>query len=147
MLSPELDQTLRRALALANERGHEYATLEHLLLALTEDQDAVAALRSRNIDLDRLKRDLIAYIENPLSSLVRNASGDARPTVGFQRVLQRASFQVQASGHSNVTGADLVAPLTSGSPSYAAELLQEQNLSRANPVTFITHNAVCTLTT
>ncbi len=146
MLSPELDQTLRRALAHANERRHRYATLEHLLLALTEDQDAMATLRLRNIELDRLKRDLVGYIDSPLSNLVRDARGSAGPTVGFQRVLQRAAMRVQASGHSNVTGADLVASLLSERPSYAAEMLQEQNLSRANPVAFVTHDAVWTLT-
>jgi ATP-dependent Clp protease ATP-binding subunit ClpA len=147
MLSSELDQTLRRALAHANERGHRYATIEHLLLALTEDQDAIAALRSRNVELDQLKRELIAYIDSPLSNLVHDAPGSAGPTVGFQRVLQRAAMHAQAFGHSNVTGADLVASLHSERASYAAEMLQEQNLSRANPIAFVAHDAIWTLTT
>src|SRR5882724_10495519 len=79
MLSPKLEQTLHRALAHANERRHEYATLEHLLLALTEDQDAIAVFRACNLDLDRLRRDLGEYIDNQLSNLVVDIFAEVAP--------------------------------------------------------------------
>ena len=98
MLSANLEQTLHRALAAANERRHEYATLEHLLLALTEDSDSVAVLRACDVDLDRLRSDLFDYIDNELSNLISAQFGDAKPTAGFQRVIQRAAIHVQSSG-------------------------------------------------
>jgi ATP-dependent Clp protease ATP-binding subunit ClpA len=97
MLSPNLEQTLHRALAYANERRHDFATLEHLLLALTEDQDAIAVMRACNVDVERLRRDLIDYIDNQLSNLVGPAPREAKPTAGFQRVLQRAATSTRCS--------------------------------------------------
>ncbi|MDX1555595.1 MAG: Clp protease N-terminal domain-containing protein, partial [Xanthomonadales bacterium] len=98
MLSPNLEQTLHRALGLANERRHEYATLEHLLLALTEDPDAVAVLRACGIEMERLRGDIIDYLDNELANLITAQGEDAKPTAGFQRVLQRAAIHVQSSG-------------------------------------------------
>jgi ATP-dependent Clp protease ATP-binding subunit ClpA len=98
MLSANLEKTLHRALAFANERRHEFATLEHLLLALTEDSDAIAVLRACGVDLDRLCRELNDYVDNELANLISTAAGDAKPTAGFQRVLQRAAIHVQSSG-------------------------------------------------
>ena len=86
-----LEQSLHRALALANERHHEYATLEHLLLALIEDQDAAAVMRACNVDLEKLRRSLIAYLESELDNLVTDGADDSKPTAGFQRVIQRAA--------------------------------------------------------
>ncbi len=97
MLSANLEQTLHRALGYANERRHEYATLEHLLLALTEDADAVAVLRACGVELERLCSELQDYIDNELSNLITAQLGDAKPTAGFQRVLQRAAIHVQSS--------------------------------------------------
>ena len=91
MLSRNLEQSLHRALALASERNHEYATLEHLLLALTEDQDAVAVLRACGVDIEKLRRDIAEYLDNELDMLLVDAVEDPKPTAGFQRVLQRAS--------------------------------------------------------
>ncbi|MGE0118832.1 MAG: ATP-dependent Clp protease ATP-binding subunit ClpA [Dongiaceae bacterium] len=139
MLSPKLEQTLHRALAFANERRHEYATLEHLLLALTEDQDAIAVFRACNLDLDRLRRDLIEYVDNQLSSLVGSAVGDAKPTAGFQRVLQRAAIHVQSSGREEVTGANVLVALFSERESHAVFFLQEQEMSRLDAVNYISH--------
>src|SRR5664279_1839630 len=96
--SRSLEQSLHRALALANERNHEYATLEHLLLALIDDQDAAAVMRACNVDIDTLRRNLTAYIENDLATLAINDGEDANPTAGFQRVVQRALIHVQSSG-------------------------------------------------
>ena len=94
--SRSLEQSLHRALALANERHHEYATLEHLLLALLDDQDAAAVMRACNVDLDKLRRNLVSYVESELESLVTDGSGDSKPTAGFQRVIQRAVIHVQS---------------------------------------------------
>ena len=96
--SRNLEQSLHRALALANERHHEYATLEHLLLALLDDQDAAAVMRACNVDLDKLRRSLTAYLESELENLVSDAHEDSKPTAGFQRVIQRAVIHVQSSG-------------------------------------------------
>ncbi len=111
--SRNLEQSLHRALALANERHHEYATLEHLLLALIDDQDAAAVMRACNVDLDKLRRSLTAYLESELENLVSDGNDDSKPTAGFQRVIQRAVIHVQSSGREEVTGANvLVAILT-----------------------------------
>jgi len=142
MLSPKLEQTLHRALAHANERRHEYATLEHLLLALTEDEDAVAALRKRKVDLDRLRRDLMEYFDSEFSNLVVSTTGDAKPTAGFQRVLQRAAIHVQRCGRNEVTGSDLLPALLPESQSHAVFYLQEQRMSRGGAVGFVSHDAV-----
>src|SRR3546814_16060476 len=130
MLSANLEQTLHRALAGANERRHEYATLEHLLLALIDDPDAMAVLRACSVDLERLRADILDYVDNELSSLITSQLGDAKPTAGFQRVLQRAAIHVQSSGRPEVTGANvLVAMFTArtshpGYPLQAAEINQ-----------------------
>ena len=106
--SRSLEQSLHRALALANERHHEYATLEHLLLALIDDQDAAAVMRACNVDLDKLRRNLVSYVESELESLVTDGSGDSKPSAGFQRVSQRAVIHVQSSGRDEVTGANVL---------------------------------------
>jgi ATP-dependent Clp protease ATP-binding subunit ClpA len=139
MLSPNLEQTLHRALAYANERRHDFATLEHLLLALTEDQDAVAVMRACNVDVDRLRRDLVDYIDNQLSNLVGPAPREAKPTAGFQRVLQRAAIHVQSSGREEVTGANILVALFSERESHAVYFLQEQEMSRLDAVNYISH--------
>src|SRR5690606_721083 len=84
--SRSLEEGLHRALALANDRNHEYATLEHLLLALLDDQDAAAVMRACNVDLGLLRQQLTNYIDNDLSSLVVDDGEDSKPTAGFQRV-------------------------------------------------------------
>ena len=113
MLSRNLEQTLHRALAIANEKHHEYATLEHLLLALCSDQDATAVLRACGINLDDLGASLLLYIENDLSSLINHQSEESKPTNAFQRVLQRAAIHVQSSGREEVTGAKVLVALFS----------------------------------
>ncbi len=139
MLSANLEQTLHRALASANERRHEYATLEHLLLALTEDPDAVAVLRACGLDLDQLRRELNDYIDNDLSNLITSQLGDAKPTAGFQRVLQRAAIHVQSSGREEVTGANVLVAMFSERESNAVFFLQEQEMSRLDAVNYISH--------
>ena len=139
MLSNNLEQTLHRALGYANERRHEYATLEHLLLALTEDQDAVAVLKACGVEIERLRSQLIDYIDNDLSNLISRSAGDAKPTAGFQRVLQRAAIHVQSSGREEVTGANVLVALFSERESHAVYFLQEQEMSRLDAVNYISH--------
>ena len=139
MLSRNLEKTLHRALALANERRHEYATLEHLLLSLTEDQDAVAVLRACSIDLDKLRRDLGQYIDNELANLVSAHVEDAKPTASFQRVLQRAAIHVQSSGREEVTGANVLVAMFAERESHAIYFLQEQDMTRFDAVNYISH--------
>ncbi|HZH27457.1 MAG TPA: ATP-dependent Clp protease ATP-binding subunit ClpA [Azospirillaceae bacterium] len=139
MLSRNLEQSLHRALHYANQRRHEYATLEHLLLALTEDQDAVAVLRACGVDLDRIRASLTDYLDNELSNLVTNRTEDAKPTAGFQRVLQRAAIHVQSSGREEVTGANVLVALFSERESHAVYFLQEQDMTRFDAVNYISH--------
>jgi ATP-dependent Clp protease ATP-binding subunit ClpA len=137
--SRSLEQSLHRALALANERHHEYATLEHLLLALTDDQDAAAVMRACNVDIDRLKRNLVEYIDGELDNLVMDASDDSKPTAGFQRVIQRAVIHVQSSGREEVTGANVLVAIFAERESHAAYFLQEQDMTRYDAVNYISH--------
>ncbi|WP_431855515.1 ATP-dependent Clp protease ATP-binding subunit ClpA [Azospirillum sp.] len=139
MLSRNLEQTLHRALAYANERRHEYATLEHLLLALTEDSDAMAVLRACGVELDRLRTELSDYLDNELANLVTSRPDDAKPTAGFQRVLQRAAIHVQSSGREEVTGANVLVALFSERESHAVYFLQEQEMTRFDAVNYISH--------
>jgi len=139
MLSPSLEKTLHRALALANERRHEYATLEHLLLALGEDNDAVAVMRACGVQLDRLKAELTDYIDNELANLINVHAGESKPTAGFQRVLQRAAIHVQSSGRAEVTGANVLVAMFSERESHAVYFLQEQDMTRLDAVNYISH--------
>ncbi len=139
MLSRNLEQTLHRALALANEKNHEYATLEHLLHALASDPDAMAVLRSCGIDLDDLQEKLLQYIETDLNYLVNYEIDDAKPTNTFQRVLQRAAIHVQSSGREEVTGANVLVAMFSERESHAVFYLQEQDMTRFDAVNYISH--------
>src|ERR671911_187067 len=137
--SRSLEQSLHRALALANERHHEYATLEHLLLALIDDQDAAAVMRACNVDLDKLRRSLTAYLESELENLVGDGNDDSKPTAGFQRVIQRAVIHVQSSGREEVTGANVLIAIFAERESHAAYFLQEQDMTRYDAVNYISH--------
>src|SRR6476620_2419836 len=137
--SRSLEQSLHRALALANERHHEYATLEHLLLALIEDQDAAAVMRACNVDLDKLRRSLVAYLESELKNLITDGAEDSKPTAGFQRVIQRAVIHVQSSGREEVTGANVLVAIFAERESHAAYFLQEQDMTRYDAVNYISH--------
>src|SRR5579883_234368 len=139
MLSRNLEKTLHRALGYANERRHEYATLEHLLLALTEDQDAVAVLRACTVDLEKLRRDILAYVDNELANLISSHGDDAKPTASFQRVLQRAAIHVQSSGREEVTGANVLVAMFAERESHAVFFLQEQDMTRLDAVNYISH--------
>jgi ATP-dependent Clp protease ATP-binding subunit ClpA len=139
MLSRNLEQSLHRALALANERNHEYATLEHLLLALTEDQDTMPVLRACGVMCERLRRDLTEYLDTELGNLVVPVKSEAKPTAGFQRVLQRAAIHVQSAGREEVTGANVLVAMFSERESHAVYFLQEQEMTRFDAVNYISH--------
>ncbi len=137
--SRNLEQSLHRALAIANERNHEYATLEHLLLSLTDDAEASAVLRACSIDLDLLKKNLRDYIDRELENLVSDGREDAKPTTGFNRVIQRAVIHVQSSGREEVTGANVLVAIFAERESHAAYFLQEQDMTRYDAVNYISH--------
>ena len=139
MLSRNLEQTLHRALSLASERRHEYATLEHLLLGLAEDSDAATVLRACGVDLDKLRQDLAEFLDKDLSGLATDRAGDPKPTAGFQRVVQRAAIHVQSSGRDEVTGANVLVALFSERESHAVYFLQLQDMTRLDAVNFISH--------
>ena len=139
MLSRNLERSLHRALTLAHDRNHEYATLEHLLMALTEDQDALAVLRACGIDVERLGAQLESYLDNELSNLEVGEDEDPKPTASFQRVVQRAAIHVQSSGRQEVTGANVLVAMFSERESHAVFYLQEQDMSRFDAVNYISH--------
>jgi ATP-dependent Clp protease ATP-binding subunit ClpA len=139
MLSRNLEQTLHRALSLASERRHEYATLEHLLLGLADDTDAATVLRACGVDLDKLRNDLSEFLDKDLAGLATDRSGDPKPTAGFQRVVQRAAIHVQSSGRDEVTGANVLVALFSERESHAVYFLQLQDMTRLDAVNFISH--------
>ncbi len=139
MLSRTLEETLHRALSYAKERRHEYATLEHLLLALTEDRDCVAVLRACAVEVDNLRSEVSGYLDEELENLVVERDGDPKPTSGFQRVLQRAAIHVQSSGREEVTGANVLVAIFSERESHAVFFLQGQEMSRLDAVNYISH--------
>ena len=139
MLSRNLEQTLHRALSLATERHHEYATLEHLLLSLTEDQDSVAVLKACGVDLERLAMELTEFLDQDLDDMRTGRTTEPKPTAGFQRVIQRAVIHVQSSGREEVTGANVLVALFSERESHAVYFLQMQDMSRLDAVNYISH--------
>jgi len=138
--STTLEQAIHSALSLANRHRHELATLEHLLLALTEEPDAVRVMRACNVDLDELRRLLTEFIDDDLSTLITDVDGsEAVPTAAFQRVIQRAAIHVQSSGRSEVTGANVLVAIFAERESNAAFFLQELDMTRYDAVNFIAH--------
>ena len=137
--SRPLEETLHRAVHYANERRHEYATLEHLLLALVDDPDAANVMTACNVDLTALKTALTLYVDTDLAALATSDGDDAKPTAGFQRVIQRAVIHVQSSGREEVTGANVLVAIFSERESHAAYFLQEQDMTRYDAVNYIAH--------
>ena len=134
-----LEKTLHAALTDAGERHHEYATLEHLLLALIDDDDAAQVMNACGVDLSELTAVVKQYLEQEYQSLQSDESADPQPTAGFQRVIQRAILHVQSSGKDTVTGANVLVALFSERDSYAVYFLQQQDMSRLDAVSFISH--------
>ncbi len=134
-----LEKALHQAMNLARERSHEFATLEHLLLALTDDRDALAVLTGCDVEVDALRADLEVFVDEELESLVVPNAQDARPTAAFQRVIQRAVIHVQSSGREEVTGANVLVAIFAERESHAAYFLEQQDMSRLDAVNFISH--------
>ena len=138
--STTLEQSIHAALALANDRSHEFATLEHLLLSLLDEPDAIRVLRACDVDLDELRGNLVEFIDGDLVSLVTDVEGsEAVPTAAFQRVIQRAAIHVQSSGRTEVTGANVLVAIFAERESNAAYFLQDQDMTRYDAVNFIAH--------
>ena len=138
--STTLEQAIHSALALANARRHELATLEHLLLALIDEPDAARVMKACSVNLEELKKTLVDFIDDDLSTLVTNVEGsEAVPTAAFQRVIQRAAIHVQSSGRNEVTGANVLVAIFAERESNAAYFLQEQDMTRYDAVNFIAH--------
>ncbi|TPW33094.1 ATP-dependent Clp protease ATP-binding subunit ClpA [Martelella alba] len=137
--SPSLEKALHQALTYANERHHEYATLEHLLLALIDDSDAAAVMSACSVDLDVLRKNVTEYVDTELANLVTGYDEDSKPTSGFQRVIQRAVIHVQSSGREEVTGANVLVAIFAERESHAAFFLQQQEMTRYDAVNFISH--------
>ena len=135
----ELEQTLHTALGEASGRRHEYATLEHLLLALVEDVHAGRVMEACGVNTAELRDAVRHYLDNELEALKVEADTDPSPTSGFQRVVQRAILHVQSSGRDEVTGANVLVALFSERESYAVYFLQQQDMSRLDAVSYISH--------
>jgi hypothetical protein len=138
-VSATLAATLHRALFFATQRKHEYATLEHLLLALMDDADASVVMRVRNANLGALKEKLVDYLDNELKSSATGNGADPKPTAAFQRVVQRAELRVQEQGRSMVAGTNTLETISFGTRSPAARLLAEQGMTRQHLLGIISH--------
>jgi len=138
-LSAALAMTLHRAFGFAGQRKHEYATLEHLLLALIDDADASAVMRVCSADFSALTQKLVGYLDNELERLVIDNGADSKPTAAFQRVVQRAELRGKELGRSMVTGANILEAITSETRSPAARLLGEQGMTRQHLLSIVTH--------
>ena len=139
MLSDNLERTLRQALVLASQRRHEYATLEHLLLSLIADDDAVAVMRACDVDIGRLRDEVEEFVDHELGGLAVEGVVEAKPTAGFQRALHRAAKHVQSSGRSEVTGANVLVALYAERESHAVYFLQQRGMTRLDAVNYISH--------
>jgi len=139
MLSKKLEMTLHNALNLATEKSHEFATLEHLLYALTDDTDARAVMRACGVDLSVLREDLEEYLDAELDDLKSDNVTESNPTTGFQRVLQRAAIHVQSSGREEVTGANVLIALFSERESHAVYYLGKHEMTRFDAVNYVSH--------
>src|ERR1700742_1050040 len=138
-LSRSLEQALHHAIKLASDRHHEYATLEHLLLALMDDADAGQVMKACNVDTESLRKAVQKYVDEELTTLVIEDGEEAKPTTGFQRVVQRAVLHVQNSGRDEVTGANVLVALFTERESHAVYFLQRQNMNRLDAVSYISH--------
>ena len=139
MLSQNLEQTLHRAIKVASEYEHEFATLEHLLLALTDDRDANVVLRACGVDIEILSSTIQEFLELELQILKVSGDEEPKPSTGFQRVLQRAAIHVQSSGKEEVSGANVIVALFSERESHAVFFLQQQEMTRFDAVNFLSH--------
>ncbi len=138
-MTPSLERALEKALHLASDRKHEYATLEHLLFVLTEDEDASEVMRACKLDIDKLRADLNDYMDEELNSIVVDDDEHVHPTAAFQRVVQRAVLHVESSGRDEVSGANVLVSIFAERESHAAYFLQAQDMTRYDAVNYISH--------
>ena len=139
MLSEQLEKTIKRAISYANDRQHQYATLEHFLLALLDDKDAANVLKACDINFNNLKSDLVNYLNGELKNIVSPHSQKAEPSASFQRVLQRAAIHMQSSDNIKINGASVLVSIFSERESHAVYFLQTQDMSRLDALNFISH--------
>ncbi|MBR9884654.1 MAG: ATP-dependent Clp protease ATP-binding subunit ClpA [Oceanospirillales bacterium] len=140
MLNRELEETLSAAFKSARDKHHEFMTVEHLLLALLDNRQAAEVLHACGADFDRLRQQLSVFIDETTPLLPQNVPNlETQPTLGFQRVLQRAVFHVQSSGKSEVSGANVLVAIYSEQESHAAYVLQQQGIERIDVVNYISH--------
>ena len=139
MLSKELEASLNIAFGVARNKRHEYITVEHLLLALLDNSSANTVLKACGTDLQRLKNELSEFLEENTPIFSENINAEVQPTLGFQRVLQRAVFHVQSSGKKEVTGANVLVAIYGEQESQAVYLLHQQDISRLDIVNFVSH--------
>ncbi|MBP7241478.1 ATP-dependent Clp protease ATP-binding subunit ClpA [Amaricoccus sp.] len=138
--SSTLEAAIHNALGHANQRKHELATLEHLLLALLDEPEAAKVMRACGVDIEKLRKNIVAFLDEELDALISDVDGsEAAPTTGFQRVIQRAAIHVQSSGRSEVTGANVLVAIFAERESHAAYFLQEQDMTRYDAVNYISH--------
>jgi ATP-dependent Clp protease ATP-binding subunit ClpA len=138
--SSTLETAIHNALGQANQRKHELATLEHLLLALVDEPEAAKVMKACGVDLDKLRKTIVTFLDEELDALISDIEGsEAAPTTGFQRVIQRAAIHVQSSGRSEVTGANVLVAIFAERESHAAYFLQEQDMTRYDAVNYISH--------
>ncbi|MBI2993803.1 MAG: ATP-dependent Clp protease ATP-binding subunit ClpA [Gammaproteobacteria bacterium] len=139
MLDRELEQTLNDAFRRAREQRHEFMTVEHLLLALLDNRSAAEVLRACGVNLNSLHDELVRFVQENASILPEDDERETQPTLGFQRVLQRAVFHVQSSGRKEVTGANVLVAIFGERESHAAYFLSRQNVARLDVVNYISH--------
>ena len=142
MLSPSLEQTLQLALTFAGERNQEFATLEHLLLAMLDDRDTVPFFMKMKLPIEKLEQELTDFIDKDLSYLVlKTADIQPKPTIAMQRVFQRAALQVQSSGRDMVTALHLIIAMFAEKDSYAVYFLQKYGVERLAVMNFLSDSS------
>ena len=139
MINQELEQNLNSAFKLAQDQKHEFVTVEHLLLALLENTDAQGLLTANNINISQLKTDLEEFIGSTTPKLTQETNGEIQPTLGFQRVIQRAVFHVQSSGKNEVKGSNVLVAIFSEKESQSVFLLEQLGLTRLDAVSYLSH--------
>jgi len=137
--SPNLEHTLHRAIGEATLRKHEFATLEHLLIGLLDDKDAVAVFRACDVNIRKLRAEIKSYLDLELDNIKTDQSAEATPTSSFQRVIQRAILHVQSSGREEVSGANVLIAIFSERESHAVYFLQQYNMTRLDAVSYVSH--------
>ena len=139
MINQELEQNLNNAFKLAQDQKHEFVTVEHLLLALLENSDAIALLTSNKVNIEQLRVDLQEFIGSTTPKISNETEIDIQPTLGFQRVIQRAVFHVQSSGKDEVKGSNILVAIFSEKESQSVFLLEQLGLTRLDAVSYLSH--------